>query len=303
MRRKAPKAAPNARATTPGNRSPSSEVQAAPRTPSSVAPPPTLLVSSRRGINSLALCSPGRPGDKLGLFLPFLDDGFTLLHLVVFQHRVVDVDAAELTRSVVGTEHVENRRGRRRPVRRHEIALHHHGTVVIFRVFQQHLVQLPQPIVRNTGEQVMRQVVVLSDGEHREVDAAMDEEDARVGQPAAVAVAVLHQLPQDHEERERREQRHQPQQEIVHRRPAARQMRHPRQTVENSSVMKVRRQHRHPRAARSPDGCGSGGTCQPGRSKKKTMMTSHSTPPAARPAAADRRGSTRPVSNSDKASR
>ena len=75
--------------------------------------------------------------------------------------------------------------------------------------------QFLEPIVRHAGEQMVRQMVVLPQRKDGELDKRIDEEDARVGQPAAVAVAVLHELAQDHEERKRREDRHQPQQQII----------------------------------------------------------------------------------------
>ena len=43
----------------------------------------------------------------------------------------------------------------------------------------------------------------------------LTKKDPRVRQPAAVAVAMLHDLTQDHEEREAREDRHDPEKEVI----------------------------------------------------------------------------------------
>ena len=137
------------------------------------------------------------------------------------------------------------------------------------------LVQLSQPIVRHGGEEVVRQVIVLAHREDGEVDERVDEEDARVGQPAAIAVAVLHELPQDHEERERREDRHQPQEQVIKRRlrPSAGE---PGQSREEAGD-EGRGAAASCSAAKSPDAPGSGGTsCSRQPEVNKPGPTAHS---------------------------
>ena len=87
--------------------------------------------------------------------------------------------------------------------------------VRVLRVLHQEFVEFLQPIVRYGRVHVVRQMVFLAHREHRKVDRAPDEERPRIRQPTAVGVPVLHDLPQDHEERERRENRYQPQHEVV----------------------------------------------------------------------------------------
>ena len=59
----------------------------------------------------------------------------------------------------------------------------------------------------------MRQVIIHAPGEHRVADERIvDKENAGICQAAAIGVAVLNPLAQNHEERECREQRQDPQQ-------------------------------------------------------------------------------------------
>src|SRR5262245_54694455 len=101
---------------------------------------------------------------------------------------------------VVRTEDLEHGRVLRRTFVRQEVALDDHGLSAVLGALQKRLVQLSESIVRHAGEKVMRQVVVLTKGKDRKIDESIDKEDARIRQPAAVAVAMLHELTQDHEE-------------------------------------------------------------------------------------------------------
>ncbi len=60
---------------------------------------------------------------------------------------------------------------------------------------------------------------VLANGEYAKVDKLIHEKDARVGDPTPVAIAVLNNLPKDHEERERSKNRNQPKNKVIDGRP------------------------------------------------------------------------------------
>src|SRR3712207_7542286 len=61
----------------------------------------------------------------------------------------------------------------------------------VLRVAPEERVQLRQPVVGDGGEQVVRQVVVHAEREDGVADQRVDQERPRVGEPAAVPVAVL----------------------------------------------------------------------------------------------------------------
>ena len=110
---------------------------------------------------------------------------------------------------------------------------------------------------------MVRKVVVLAHREDGEADQSADEKCPRVGQPAAIAVAVLHNLPEDHEERERREQRHQPEKQIVEGRHVAGEERsvsippYVREEIRRHHFQRTDAEviifHNHPRLGTEPD--------------------------------------------------
>ena len=128
-----------------------------------------------------------------------------------------------------GPKHVDHRRLHRRPLLRPEVAFDDGRLLAVLGILQHRLVQLLEAVVRDRGKHVVRQVIILAHRKHGEIDERMAQKHAAVGEPAAVAVAVLHDLPQHHEQRERRAQRQHPQQEEVRRPPIAGAPRRPRQ--------------------------------------------------------------------------
>src|SRR5271166_1409048 len=106
---------------------------------------------------------------------------------------------------------------------RQEIAFDNECLLAVFGVLQQPFMEVLQAEMRNRGVDVMGQVVILAHRENRELDQSVYEEHARVREPAAAAVAMLYQLPEQHEKRERGENRHDPEQEIIDCCPLSRQ--------------------------------------------------------------------------------
>ncbi len=62
-------------------------------------------------------------------------------------------------------------------------------------------------------------MIILPDGKHAKVDELIYEKDACVSDPTPVAIAVLNNLPKDHEERERSKNRNQPKHKVIDGRP------------------------------------------------------------------------------------
>ena len=62
-------------------------------------------------------------------------------------------------------------------------------------------------------------MIILADREHAKVDKFVDEKYACVGDPTPVAIAVLNNLPKDHEERKRSKNWDQPKDKVIDGRP------------------------------------------------------------------------------------
>ena len=65
----------------------------------------------------------------------------------------------------------------------------------------------------------MGKMIILADGEHAEIDEFVYEKYACVRDPTPVAITVLHNLPEDHEEGKRSENWDQPKHKVIDGRP------------------------------------------------------------------------------------
>ena len=144
-------------------------------------------------------------------------DGVGIFHVRVFERLGVDVNIAIRLRRILVAQNLDDRRISllRLTVRRIEVAFDDDTLFPIVRILQQQIVQALQLEVRHRSIDVVRQVVVHAEREHRIADERIDEEDARIRVAPAVGVAVLNPLPHDHEQRESREQRHDPENPVV----------------------------------------------------------------------------------------
>lgn len=86
-----------------------------------------------------------------------------------------------------------------------EIAFDDTAARLILRtMFQQQGMQARQAIVRDQGEEMVRQVIIHAQGKDGPADQAAHQEDTGIEPAIAAAVAVLHHLSGDHAESEAR---------------------------------------------------------------------------------------------------
>ena len=92
-----------------------------------------------------------------------------------------------------------------------DVALNHNSLVAVSGVVEERLVELLETEVGNAGEEMVREVVVLTHREDNEAHQGVHQEGSCVRQRTSVGVSVLHYLAQHHEEPERGHQRSDPQ--------------------------------------------------------------------------------------------